>query len=196
VLERRLWISAYVFGLLCPLAVIALAPRHSEPMIAFIIAVGFVAYMGIALQIMLASRIPVFAQPIGVDLLLRFHRYMGGVTVVLVLIHVVVSYITQGWARSWIFPPPIHGPLVAQFGFAALVAMIGLGVTSFWRPPWMSYETWRLTHLVLTVIAITGAYGHVLQASDLSSLVLVRVLATLAFVGSGIATGVNASVIL
>lgn len=172
--ERRLWIGAYVFALFAPLLLMVFAPRSIDPTLRFAIALGFVAFVGMGLQVLLACRAPAFTVPMGMDLLVRMHRYMGSVVVVLVVIHVAVIYVTQPWARSWLYPPPLHGPSVAVTGFAALSALILIGATSIWRPRWLSYEAWRLSHLALTVIAIGGAYAHVLQASEYSSLPLVR----------------------
>lgn len=186
VIERRLWIGAYIFAWLMPIALLAFAPRPANDRIQlFALAIGFIAFAGMALQVALASRSPLFTEPMGIDLLLRVHRSMGSVIMVLVGLHVSVLYIREEWARSWLWPPPLHGPIVAQLGFVGLVSLLLLVATSLKRPRWMAYEQWRIAHLVCTVTALGGAYGHVLKASSYSTLPIVRVYAFLLVVLAG-----------
>ena len=186
VLERRLWIAAYVFAWLMPIAILAFAPRPVDDRVQlFALAIGFIAFAGMALQVAVASRSPHFTAPMGIDLLLRVHRSMGSVIMVLVVLHVAVLYVREDWARAWLWPPPVHGPIVAQLGFLALVSLLVLVATSLRRPRWMSYERWRAVHLICTVAAIGGAYGHILKASTYSTLPIVRVYAFLLVLVAG-----------
>ncbi len=187
VLERRLWIGAYVFAWLMPIALLAFAPRPVDdgPLL-FALAIGFIAFAGMTLQVAVASRAPLFTAPMGIDLLLRMHRAMGTMVAVLVIAHVGVLFIKEPWARSWLWPPPLHGPLVAQLGFLGLMMLALLVASSLWRPRWLSYERWRVVHLIGTVGAIGGSYGHILKASDYSSLPLVRWYALVLVVLAGI----------
>lgn len=163
-----MWVVAYVALLLIPLPLMALSPhQESTPSTVFAVAIGFAAYVGMALQVILASRAPALGRAAGLDVLLRLHRYMGGVLLAFVIVHVAVLAYQGPWFRPWLYP--YDGPFVAQAGFVGAVGMILLGATSYARRAFrLSFERWRLLHLVLTVAAIGGAYVHILLASDYS----------------------------
>jgi predicted ferric reductase len=176
--EQRTWASAYAFALLLPVLLMLVSPYTEQAWTVFAVAVGFTAFAGMALQVVLVSRSPLVASAVGLDVLVRLHRSMGVVLVLMVLLHVAVIFVVSPWARSWLWP--IHQPLVAQAGAAAFYAMILLGGTSVWRARFgMGYETWRLLHVALTAVAVLGGYIHVLYASDFSWSGPLRMLATL-----------------
>jgi predicted ferric reductase len=53
--------------------------------------------------------------------------------------------------------------------------MILLAVTSLWRRRiGLSYEAWRMLHVLLTMVAVLGTYTHILVADEYSSLSLQR----------------------
>lgn len=162
------WVAAYVGLLVLPLPLMALSPhQESTPSTVFAVAVGFAAYIGMALQVVIASRAPALRRAAGLDTLLRLHRYMGGLLLALVAVHVAVLAYQGPWFRPWLYP--YDGPFVAQAGFVGAVGMILLGLTSYARRALrLSFERWRALHLVCTVAAIGGAYVHILMASDYS----------------------------
>lgn len=176
--EQRTWAAVYACSLALPLVLMLVSPYTADTHVVFAIALGFTAFVGMTLQVVLASRAPVISGPVGLDVLLRVHRYMGAVLVVLVAVHVLVLFIWSPWCRIWLWP--IHQPLSARAGAVAFYSMVLIGLTSFWRARFgLGYETWRLLHIVLTALAIAGAYVHILYLSDFSWSGPIRTLATL-----------------
>jgi predicted ferric reductase len=174
------WIVAYIALLLLPVPLMWInKDQEHAPSTVFALSLGFAAYMGMALQVILASRSPKLQRVAGLDALLRLHRYMGGVLITFVALHVAVLWYKNTWVRPWLYP--LHGPFEAQTGWVAMVAMALLGVTSYARRQInLSYESWRMIHIILTVLAVAGAYTHVLIASDYSWSGPLRIVSTVA----------------
>ncbi len=174
-LERRAWVVAYVVALLAPTLLMPLAPQSYMPQMQFALAVGFAVYMGMALQVVIAARLPVIARPIGIDVLLRLHRYMGAVLLLLLIAHVVAFLLMSPRVLDWLLF--IDRDLKAWTAATAFYAMVLLAVTSIWRRRlgW-SYETWRTVHIALTAAAMFGAYVHVLDSSDFVAWAPVRII--------------------
>lgn len=168
VVERRAWITTYVAVLLGPSLLMPFAPEVDLPIKQFAIALGFAIYMGMALQVVVAARLPVIARPIGIDVLLRLHRYMGVVLLCLVVAHVVAFLLLAPKLLDYLLF--VDRQPKAWTGAVAFYAMVALAVTSIWRARlgW-SYETWRAWHIALTAAAMFGAYVHILGSGDFTA---------------------------
>lgn len=166
VLERRLWVTAYVFLLFSPLVLmLATQPRGAQPIVLFGIAIGFVAYVGLVLQLITPSRAPQFTAPIGIGPLLRLHRFMGLGMFLLVALHIGVFVVHEPEQfLPWLYP--INGPAKAQFGWVAAAALLLIVISSVWRTRLrINYERWRTLHIALGVLIVAGGSVHVVLIS-------------------------------
>jgi predicted ferric reductase len=177
-----LWLAGYVAALSVPILLLLPAPSYGSGWSTFAVALGFMAYVGMALQCVLASRSAAVTGPFGSDLLIAFHRVAGVAILLAVTLHMLVIFVTQDWARGWFWP--VRGPLEAQLGMLALACLLMLAGTSIRRPDRLSYEAWRRLHLGATIVAIIAAYGHALQSSPYSSYAPVRVVVVATFLAS------------
>jgi predicted ferric reductase len=181
-LQRR-WLAAYVAALVLPMLLMALQPALERPVGVFALAMGFAAYMGMGLQVLLVSRVRMQRTPVSHGALIAVHRVAGMAILVLVLAHVGIIYATSPWYRAWLWP--VDGPLEARAGFVALVSMLLITVTSIWRRRIkLSYEHWRIMHSSLTVVMIASSYIHVLMASNYAFTPSLRLLALVVAAGS------------
>ncbi|MBC7460896.1 MAG: ferric reductase-like transmembrane domain-containing protein [Thermoleophilia bacterium] len=174
-LERWLWLAAYVVLLLCPLALLlAVPPRGADRLTLFGIAIGFVTLSTIVLQFLTPSRAPQFTSTFGIGPLLRLHRLMGYGVLLLLAIHIGVFVVHDPKQFvSWLLP--IHGPFKAQAGWVAAVALVAIAATSTWRRKLrLSYEHWRLVHILLGIALVVGGATHALLVSWYSAIDALR----------------------
>nr|WP_231134963.1 ferric reductase-like transmembrane domain-containing protein [Motilibacter deserti] len=122
--------------------------------------IGFSALAVLALQLGLPARLRLFTRPFGVDVLLRFHRLVGGVALALALLHVVLLMVDDPDRLSLL--DPVDAPWRARAGLLCVVALAVLVALSLWRRPLrVPYEAWRASHLLLGVLVVAAAVGHV-----------------------------------
>ena len=182
--ERRAWIAAYVGAIVLPVLLLAGNPDAGTADKQFAIALGFALFMGMAAQVVLAARVPALVRASGMDTLIRLHRYMGVVLVVLLVAHVVVFLLQRGTSMlEWMFfvdrQPKAWSAAVAWWG------MVLITVTSVWRRRFgWSYERWRVFHLAFTAAAMFGGYLHMLTSGDYVAWTPHRIVVTVAMVAS------------
>lgn len=183
-IEQRIWIGIYLALILLPVALLAFAPEAGTADKQFAIALGLAAFVGMTLQVVLAARVPQMVQSAGMDTLLRLHRYMGSVLMILVITHVVIFMLQRGVSMfEWIFF--IDRTAQAWSGAIAWWAMILLTVTSIWRTRIrLSYEQWRVAHLLLTAAVLFAAYLHMLTGGDYVNWVPLRIVITIGLLGA------------
>ena len=154
------WVMAYLGVVVAPLVFAAIGasdPDHGF-WTNFSVALGFVGLAMMGLEFVLVARFKPVAAPFGQDALLQFHRQIGYVGLVFVLVHVAIS---ARW-ESLTFENAITAPALVWFGMAAALSVIALVVTSVWRQLLrLSYEWWHAAHTVLAVVAVGGALAHV-----------------------------------
>jgi predicted ferric reductase len=154
------WVFAYLGVVVSPLvfAVIdASRPDHGF-WTNFSVALGFAGLAMMGLEFALVARFTAVAAPFGQDALLQFHRQIGYVGLLFILIHFAIS---AKW-NELTLSKALAAPLLVWFGMAALLSMIVLVATSLWRRRLrLSYEAWHIIHTVLAVIVVVGALGHV-----------------------------------
>jgi predicted ferric reductase len=186
---RRLWAAVYVAVVLAPFALVAAAPRPAGRSFGVELgaALGFAALSVLVLQVVLPSRAQPFTAPFGIDLLLRFHRYVGVASIVLVLAHLVVLLIDDPAKLALL--NPLIAPWRARAGVSALLCLFVLGATSLWRR-WfrLGYESWRAVHIVLGAGLIGFSFAHMVGVNHYLSLgaIWVASIALLALAGWGI----------
>jgi predicted ferric reductase len=154
------WVIAYLGAVLSPLvfAVIGASQSDQRFWTDFSVALGFVGLAMMGLEFVLVARFRLLAAPFGQDALLQFHRQIGYVGLVFILVHFVIS---AQWSQ-FTLANALAAPLLVWFGMAALLALIVLIVSSVWRQPLrLSYEAWHVVHIALALVLVGGALVHV-----------------------------------
>lgn len=93
VVRAVFWVIAYLGAVLSPLvfaAIGATSPDHGF-WTDFSVALGFVGLAMMGLEFVLVARFRPLAAPFGQDALLQFHRQIGYVGLVFVLVHFAIS---------------------------------------------------------------------------------------------------------
>src|SRR3712207_1727983 len=162
--KRTQWWATYVTVALAPISFVPVAAYTREGSFGTVLAagLGFAGLTIMALQMVTPSRLRPFTVPFGADLLLRFHRSIGQVALGLVLAHIVILMVDDTERLAlFVFP---EAPLRAKAGAIATLSLTALVVTSLWRKRFgLSYEAWRLSHIVLGTLVLLGSLLHVLK---------------------------------
>jgi predicted ferric reductase len=164
--ERTLWLAGYVALVLAPVVLLVVAPYPGTASFATTVAagLGFAGLTVLALQVVMPSRARAFTAPFGIDVLLRFHRQLGAVALILVIAHVVVLIADDSSRFSLL--DLVHAPFRAKAGVIAILALLALTATSLWRRPLrLPYEAWRALHVLLGLAVIGFAFAHVIGVS-------------------------------
>jgi predicted ferric reductase len=167
ILRRQLLLAAYVVVLLGPLGFMLAGrnPAGSGIVILTSVGVGAVAFAGIALQFVLASRWSTIAGTFGTDVLNRFHRAMGLGIPALVALHVILILVARRGRLATLFEDA--GYVAGIVAFATLLILAAL---SWPRPrPRRSYEVWRALHGMLGALVVAATLVHVLRVGHFAT---------------------------
>lgn len=162
-----LWGGAYLALSLAPLGFVLLTHELSgtpQPGRSFwtelSVGLGFVGLAMMCLQFALTARFPWLKAPYGSDVVYAFHRAISVVSVVLVLLHPLLLFVTR-WEQMK--QRPFTHPWPFWLGTASVVALLALIVVSVRRKQLgISYDAWRRGHAVLAMLAVALAVAHVL----------------------------------
>ncbi|MEO5981550.1 MAG: ferric reductase-like transmembrane domain-containing protein, partial [Pedococcus sp.] len=131
------------------------------------LAAGLAATSLLAAVFVLPSRLRSFTSHLGLERLMRQHRALALLAVLLVLAHVgfVLANSHQGLAvfDLRVAPPRVWAACVAAL---ALLVMVGLAVTRRSRSP--RYEGWRLAHVLLANTVMVATALHMVWQRDLT----------------------------
>ena len=153
-----------------PLIVLASAPtsaRGGNPLHLASLVVSLSAASLLVAVFVLPSRIRAVSSYLGVETLLRSHRFLALLVVGLVLVHVVFVLLRAkaglGVLDLRSAPPRVWAGTVAT---VALLAMVPLAVSRRRRRP--RYEGWRLLHVGLANVVLVASALHVWWLRDLT----------------------------
>jgi 3-phenylpropionate/trans-cinnamate dioxygenase ferredoxin reductase subunit len=131
----------------------------------FSVALGFIGLAMMALQFVITARINRIEASYGIDILLQFHRFTSIAAFFFVLLHPIVLFIDQPETLQLL--NFFEAPLRAQLAVLGTLAFIALVVTTIWRKPLrIPYEPWRLSHTILSVLAVGLGLGHALLVGN------------------------------
>jgi predicted ferric reductase len=159
------WIVLYLLLVLAPLFVMIASPVPSgrSALLELSVAFGFVGLTQLAIQFALVARFRRLTAPYGIDVILRYHRQIAVVAILLIFAHPVLLVIHYP-ARLELLNP-LGGNWASRSGWASIFALAAIAVTSFFRKRLgLGYETWRLAHLTLAAAALIFAQVHVSMA--------------------------------
>jgi predicted ferric reductase len=156
------WITLYLAVVLVPVFLMLAPPTPSGRgfWLEFSIALGFVGLTQIAVQFVLIARFKRVTAPYGIDIILQYHRQIALVAVAAILVHPLIIVIDNPSRLKLL--NPMGGNWASRMGWASVLCLAGLVVTSLFRERLrIRYEWWRLGHLLLGVAAIGFAQAHV-----------------------------------
>ncbi len=166
--ERRsraafaVWVAMYTLLVVLPLplALISLDPGRGF-WVNLSIAFGFVGLAMFGLQFVMVARTFVVVHPVGMDLVLGFHRQMAYLATLLVFAHPIILFLVD--SRFLGLLDVFTSPLRAKFAVSSCVLLLVLIALSVFRQRLrIRYETWQITHAVLAVAVVITALLHVL----------------------------------
>lgn len=157
-----LWVALYtaLAILPLPLGLISLDPGRGF-WINFSVALGFVGLSMFGLQFAIAARSFTVVHPVGVDLVLGFHRQIAYVATALVFAHPIILFVVD--SRFLGLLDVFTSPLRAKFAVSSCVLLIAVILLSvFRRQLRLRYDVWQATHAFLAVAVVVTALLHVL----------------------------------
>jgi predicted ferric reductase len=161
------WISAYLLITLLPLFILLIYPPPGGRgfWVEFSVALGFIGLAMMALQFVITARINRIEASYGIDILLQFHRFTSLVAFFMVLFHPVMLFVVQPETLQLLNFP--QAPWRARMAVLGTLAFIALVVTTIWRKPLhIPYEPWRMSHTILSVLAVGLGLGHALAVGN------------------------------
>ncbi len=158
-------ILLYIGLIICPMLMVAIGNGSSQGVIYKLGRnAGLVAFMILFGQILLAARIRWIERPFGLDILLRFHKYMGMTAAFLLLAHPLLLAAGSGRPDLLI---SLNQPWYLWLGKAGLVLLlVHIGVSLYSSRLNLQFETWRLIHDILAPALIAVAFLHSLAAGN------------------------------
>ena len=156
------WLFLYLFVVLAPIVLMLVppVPTGRSFWVELSVALGFVGLTQIGIQFVLIARFQPLTYPFGIDVVLKYHRQIAVVAMLLVLIHPLLILIEHP-ARIALFNP-LGGTYASKFGIGAVLFLLAIAVTSIWREQLkIRYEHWRFLHTSLGILALVFAQAHV-----------------------------------
>ena len=156
------WISLYLAVVLVPVFLMLVPPVPSGRgfWLEFSVALGFVGLTQIAVQFVLIARFKGVTAPYGIDIILRYHRRIALLAMAIILVHPVIIVLDNPSRLELL--NPFGGNQASRAAWVAVFALLAIGVTSLFRERLrLRYEWWRISHLLLGIVAIVAAQVHV-----------------------------------
>ncbi len=159
----------YAAVLMLPLIVAAVTgTQESEPFLRQLgKSVALVAITILAMQAVLAGRLKSVCKHYGLDMVLRFHRSMAILSLVLVIAHPILLAASSG---TWNLITSLDLPWYIWFGKIALLLLVIQGVTSIWQKQLLDFQTWRRIHNVAPAILVLAFVHSWIAGGDLQAL--------------------------
>jgi predicted ferric reductase len=119
---------------------------------------GLTAFMILMFQPLLAGRFKWIETPFGMDILVRFHKYMAIFAVCLLVLHPVLL---AGGGIGWKLLIGIDLPWYIWVGKITLVLLLANVVLSLFQKPFgIKFEKWRCCHDILAPLIFVLAFFH------------------------------------
>jgi predicted ferric reductase len=156
------WLGVYLSLVLAPLFVLLLGP--TPPGLGFwwdlSIALGFAGLAMMGVQFVLTARFRRATAPFGIDIIYYFHRYLGGLALLVVFAHPLLLIIDN--PALFGFLNPLVAPWHMTAGVVSTLALFAVVISSVWRKTLaLRYEPWRVMHTVLATAAVLLALVHI-----------------------------------
>ena len=158
---KGLWlILLYVVIVVFPLCLMASYDPLSHKGIVYEIgkSFGIIGFMILSLQAVLAARIKWIDRFFGLDIVIRFHKYMAVFAALFFLLHpLFLAWGGAGWKLIF----SINLPLSIWLGkLALLILVINILVSLFQTQLKLKFERWRIIHDVMVPCLLSLAFIH------------------------------------
>ncbi|WP_214370057.1 ferric reductase-like transmembrane domain-containing protein [Pseudonocardia sp. H11422] len=158
--SRALWAMSFVTVLLAPLLLVTGAGGSSGMIMELALVLGLVPTSAIAVVVVIASRVRSLTTTFGIERLMRLHRWLGLLALVLVLVHLAMVLVAD--PRNVALLDLTSAPGRARAGTVAALAMVVLvALAVLRRRMTMRYEVWRALHVLLAATVVVGGALHV-----------------------------------
>lgn len=180
-----IWSLAYVALIAAPLVVLGsglVVARGAGWWFDFSMGLGFGALALMGGQFLLTARFRRATAPFGMDVLYMLHRWLAVVGVLLIVAHYAILRVAypRTLEPAW----PASAPFHMTAGRLALAIFVVLVASSLWRRTFgITYDRWRIAHIVLAVAGMAFAFVHVVGVGYHSGLFWTRIVLDL-FMGS------------
>ena len=184
VLERTLWATACLAGLLMPVLVGLSRAGDSSPLSELSVGMGIFGTSVLVCAVVLPSRLRSLTRSFGIDGVLGMHRFAGLLVTALVFAHIVLVVAVNPANLGLL--DIVHAPnraRAAAGATAALGALIGLTVLR--KRLRHRYEVWRWVHVALagSVLVLTALHiwwlNHLIRDSAMRAWFAILVLGVL-----------------
>jgi predicted ferric reductase len=130
------------------------SPDSGDPLLVEIaLAAALFGFSLICLQVLLAGRFKTIDRPFGLDVLMRFHKSMGLLALVLLVGHPVLMALGHGSWHIFTFDTSWR----VYLGKAALLLLVlGVLFALFFQKLRVDYNVWRFSHKAMVAVAIFG----------------------------------------
>ena len=158
-----IWVAVYLVLLVLPLVVAAVGERPPARAfwVEFSVALGFVGLAMMVLQFVVSARIRTFTAPFGIDVVLQYHRQIGLVAIVFVLVHPLIL----AAERSWSLLNPLEAGWPQAAGMLAIAGLLVQAGVTLWRAQLrIPYGYWHLSHAAIAVAILAFSYAHIVLA--------------------------------
>jgi predicted ferric reductase len=159
-------IVLYLLIIVSPVLVIAFwGPRIGDSFL-WNLAKNFalMGFMLLALQIVLAGRFKAVERPFGFGILIRFHRHMGLLAVVLLIGHPLLLALGGAGLNLLV---SVHLPWFFQAAKVALLLLvINVLLSLYWQRIRMKFQRWRLIHDLMAPAIIILGFLHSRRVGD------------------------------
>lgn len=160
--RKTFWVALYLFLVLSPLFVLLIGrtPAGRGFWWEFSAAIGFAGMAVMIMQFALTARFKRATAPYGIDIIYHFHRWIGIVSLFLIIVHPLV--IILGYPGAVILLNPMTTPWNIKAGILSVLALsVLIGVSLVRRRFNMEYDNWRLWHVILSVVVVMAALVHI-----------------------------------
>jgi predicted ferric reductase len=173
------WFGLYLTIILFPLVagIVFFDPQQAaSPLIYLSVATGYIALALMATELALVSRFGGVAGAFGLDSLLQFHRQVGIASMGFAAVHPALLIADSAYTVGLLKPTSATPwPVIAGL-VALLLAALVVGLSVYRRQLRLSYETWHITHGLLSIALIGFAATHVLGLGRFAALPVMRAL--------------------
>lgn len=126
------------------------------------LALGFIGLAQLLIQFVLVARFSPITAPYGIDIILHYHRQIGALAVLAVLAHPFILLVRH--PSMLYLLNPAGSSAASRAGVLAAVALaLVVGLSWLRRRLGIGYEMWRISHLVLAIVAVIASLLHIMR---------------------------------
>lgn len=156
------WFMVYLFLSAAPVLVLLIgdAPPGRGFLREFSVGLGFIGLSMMGWQFLLTGRFKRITSPYGIDVVYHFHRLVSIIAFTFIFLHIFILVIIS--TDTLVFLNPLNSPWWMVTGLGGFLCFMVIILTSLYRLKLrLNYESWRIIHGVISVLAVLLAVIHV-----------------------------------